>query len=135
MLDYAGAIAQAQEGVELTVKALLDSLRIEYVIQRRERKEFLHDVSSKIPELFLKLEPKLEEYERQNIKRYLAQTAVVLRMLTAAKDYAHFGIPELSFGAGDVFSFYFAENLAKALVGSSRSLCSNFWSNWYRWKL
>jgi HEPN domain-containing protein len=36
--DYAGAVAQAQEGLELTAKALLDSLGIDYTIQREGRK-------------------------------------------------------------------------------------------------
>ena len=134
-LDWAGAITQAQEGVELTVKALLDSLEIAYVMQRRNKKEYLQDVSSKLPELFTKLEPKFEDFERQNTRLYLAQTAVVLRMLTGGKDYARYGIPELNLGTGNIFDYHFARDLAKSLVESARSLCSHFWNNWYRWKL
>ena len=135
-LDYAGAIAQAQEGLELTAKALLDSLEVDYMMRREGgKKEFLHDVSSRLPDAFNKLGPKLQEYDRETTRLHLARLATILRMLTAVKDLARFGIPELQLGAGEIFDYYFAENFAKAIVESSRSLCSHFWNNWYRWKL
>lgn len=51
-LYYAGAIREAGKCVELSLKALLDILNVDYTVDRRGKRIFLHDVSSKIPEAF-----------------------------------------------------------------------------------
>jgi len=135
-LDYAGVVAQVQEGLELTAKALLDSMAIDYTIARPGgKKEFLHDVSSRLPEALSKLEPMLEEHEKRSTKLEIARLAAMLRMLTGMKDLARFGIPELKLGAGEIFDYYFAEDLTKALLKVSKSISNHFWYNWDRWKL
>jgi HEPN domain-containing protein len=134
-LDQAGALKQAQEGLELTAKALLESLAIDYTIQRQGRKkEFMHDVSAKLPEAFAKLEPKLAENDTLTRINF-ARLAALLRITTAAKDLALFGIPELQTAGGEIFDYYFAKDFVKSLVESSRSVCTHFWYNWYQWKL
>lgn len=59
--DYAGAIREARVALELASKAVLDKLDIDYFIESKGRRRFLHDVSDKIPEAFEKLKPYLKE--------------------------------------------------------------------------
>jgi len=48
--EYAGAIREAQQCVELSVKAFLDALNIDYMICRGNRKAIPHDVGEKVSE-------------------------------------------------------------------------------------
>jgi len=118
--DYAGAIREAQQCVELSVKALLDTLNIDYIVLGHGKKKAIpHDVSGKIPEAFEKVKPLVGKHEFDLQRRYFAQAATVLRLLTAIKDHAAYGIKELQVGAKDIFDFVFAKELAKILVDLS----------------
>jgi len=117
--DYAGAIREAQQCVELSVKALLDTLNIIYIVVGHGKKKAIpHDVSEKIPEAFEKVEHLLGE--QLDVQRtYFAQAAVILKLLTGIKDYAAYGITGLQVGAKDIFNFAFARELATILVNLS----------------
>jgi len=117
---YAGAIREAQQCVELSVKALLDTLNIIYIVVGHGKKKAIpHDVSEKIPEAFEKIKPLVGKYEFDLQRRYFAQAATLLRLLTAMKDHAAYGIRELQVSAQDIFNFVFAKELATILVSLS----------------
>jgi len=62
--DYAGAIREAQQCVELSVKALLNILNIDYTIRQKDgKKKIPHDVGEKIPEALEKVKPLLGKHE------------------------------------------------------------------------
>ena len=117
--EYAGAIREAQQCVELSVKALLGALNIDYTKRRGDKKTKIpHDVSEKIPEAFGKVEHLLGK--QLNLQRtYFAQAAVILKLLTGIKDHAAYGITGLQVGAKDIFNFAFARELATILVSLS----------------
>lgn len=115
--DYAGALREAKACIEVSAKALLDILSIDYTIERSGRKWIPHDVSNKITEAFEKLEPYLENYEVKNVRADLARVAVLLRLLTSIRDFTDFGVKELKVGIKDIFDSSFSKDLARVLVG------------------
>ena len=117
--DYAGAMSEAQRCIELSVKALLDKLNINYM----KGKRVSHDVSDNIPEAFEKLKPYLEDYEVDIKRKELAQAAVLLRFLTSIRSYLEFGVEHkvgnrklLLASPREVFDFSFGKALANIVV-------------------
>ena len=121
-IDYAGAIHRTQMCAELTAKALLEHLKIDYSIKKSDRKKYLHDVSDKIPEVFEKLKPNLETYEVETMRETLARLIILLKLLTSIKDYAQHGIPELQIGGRNIFDLYFSQNLVKSLFKKTKKI-------------
>jgi len=118
--DYAGAIREAGKCVELSLKALLDMLSIDYTIERHGKRTILHDVSKKIPKAFEKLQPYLEDYEITSTRLELARAMVLHRLLSSIRDYVEYPIKELEVDAKDVFRD--SKELTTILVGSARSI-------------
>jgi len=116
-MDYAGAIREAGACIELSVKALLDTLGIEYTTKQGR---IPHDVSDKVPRAFEKLKPFLEDWQVENVKKELARAMVLLRMLTSIRSYVEYPIKQLELEAKDVFDYYFCRELGKSLVDSVR---------------
>ena len=108
--DYAGALREAQRCIELSVKAFLDVLGVNY----RLRDRIPHDVSDRIPEAFEKVRHYLEDYEVNTVRGDLAKAAVLLKMLTSIRGYLEYGVNDLA-GAHETFDYSFA-GLSKELV-------------------
>ena len=125
-LDCAGAIREAGACIELSVKALLDILNIEYATKKGR---IPHDVSDKIPEAFDKLRPYLEEWEVKNARLKLARAMVLLRLLSSIRSYVEYPIKKLEVETKDVFDYYFSKELAKTLTSSVRSIYGDI-NNW-----
>jgi len=118
-LDYAGAIRETGACIELTVKALLGTLEIEYVPKQGK---IPHDVSDKVPEAYQKLKPFLENWQAEDAKKKLARAMVLLRMLSSIRSYVEYPIKRLEMEAKDVFDYYFSRELGKCLVDSVRDV-------------
>jgi len=114
--DYAGAMFETQRCIELSVKALLDKLNINY-----ETKEgrIPHDVSDKTPVTFEKLRPYLKDYEVNPTRAELARAAVLLRFLTSIREYLEFGVSDLA-DSKETFNSVFSKTLASIIVESVR---------------
>jgi len=115
--DYAGAIDEAQRCIELSVKAILDKLNINY---RTKEGRIPHDVSDKIPDIFERIKPYLKDYEVNSARVELARAAVLLRFLTSIRAYLEFGVSDLA-GSKETFDSLFAKNLASIVVELVRS--------------
>jgi len=120
-LDYAGTLREAQACIELSVKALLDELGIDY---RGKRDRIPHDVSDLVPKAFEELKDRLEDYEYDLIRLDLARAAVLLRMLTSIAGFLEYGVAgrepkEVLAGASETFDSSFRE-LAEAVVRLAR---------------
>lgn len=127
--DCAGAMYEAQRCIELSVKALLDKLNINY---KTKEGRIPHDVSDKVSETFEKLKPYLEDYEVDSARVGLARSALLLRFLTSIREYLEFGVGDLA-GSKETFNSLFAKTLASTVVESVRDsplegLSSNFQS-------
>lgn len=105
-MDYAGAIREAGACIELSVKALLDTLGIVYTTKQGR---IPHDVSDKVPEAFEKLKPFLEDWQIESVKKELARAMVLLRMLTSIRNYVEYPIKQLELETKDVFDHYFSK--------------------------
>ena len=127
-LDCAGALREAGACIELSVKALLDMLSIDYIAKSGR---IPHDVSNKVPEAFDKLRPYLEEWEVKNARLKLARAMVLLRLLSSIRSYVEYPIKKLEVEAKDVFHYYFSKELAKILTSLVRSIHvdTNNWVN------
>lgn len=119
--DFAGVIREAQACVELSLKALLEVLGVEY---RDKRGRYPHDVSDKIPEAFKKLEPLLrkEPYGTKFVawKQRIGIVTMLSRILAAVRDQTTYGIQELGLSSKDIFLSFFGEKLAKVLLRYAR---------------
>jgi len=124
--DYVGAIREAGACIELSVKALLDMLQINYTTKQGR---IPHDVSNKVPEAYEKLKPYLEEWEVKNARLTLARAMVLLRLLSSIRSYVEYPIKKLEVEAKDVFDYYFSKELAKTLTSLVRSTYRNI-NNW-----
>jgi len=114
-MDYAGAIREGGACIELSVKALLDTLSIEYIPKQGR---IPHDVSDKVPEAFEKLKPFLEDWQVEDARKKLARAMVLLKMLASVRSYVEYPIKQLGVEAKDVFDYYFSRELGKSLVDS-----------------
>jgi hypothetical protein len=110
--NYARAMYEAQRCIELSVKALLDKLRIEY---KMKEGKIPHDVSDKIPGAFENIKPYLKDYEANLIRVKLARAAVLLRFLTSIREYLEYGVDDLA-SSTETFNSTFAEKIANTIV-------------------
>jgi hypothetical protein len=110
--NYARAMYEAQRCIELSVKALLDKLRIEY---KMKEGKIPHDVSDKIPVAFEKIKSYLENYEVDWYRVKLARAAVLLRSLTSIREYLEYGIYDLA-SSTETFNSTFAKRLASIII-------------------
>ena len=117
--DYAGAMFEAQRCIELSVKAFLDKLDINY------RK--IHDVSDKIPESFEKLKPYLEDYEVNSARIELARAAVLLKLLVSIRTCLEYGVgngKQVLASSKEIFDITFGKRLANTFV---ELVSSSYW--------
>jgi hypothetical protein len=108
---------EAQRCIELSVKALLDKLDVEY---KTKEGRILHDVSDKIPVAFGKIRLYLKDYEVASTRVYLARAAVLLRFLTSIREYLELGVSDLA-SSKETFNSLFSETLASTVVELVRS--------------
>jgi HEPN domain-containing protein len=110
--NYARAMYEAQRCIELSVKALLDKLDVEY---KTKEGKIPHDVSDKIPAVFEKIKSYLENYDVEWYRVELARAAVLLRFLTSIREYLEYGVGDLA-SSTETFNSIFAEKLANTIV-------------------
>lgn len=118
--DYAGAITEAQMCMELSLKAFLDALEVDYTRDDRGKKRFLHDVSSKVYQGFEELKSCLHrrhEGEYRDIERDLTKAAVLSSLLWTLRNYCQYGVAGFKeVGAKDIFDYNFGKDIAEVLV-------------------
>jgi len=127
--DYVNALSEASLCVELTAKAFLDLCKVSYEMEEKGKKRrLMHDVSSKIPELFSVIEYDLrDEGKAADIQRYakiFGRLAIMNRIVWSVGEYVDFGIREMNLGATDLVSFDMSE-LVKAIVGQAGNIHLN----------
>lgn len=111
--DFVGAIMDAQLSLERSLKATLDTFRIEY---RDDRGRLLHDVSSKAPQLFQNLRKSLHARDVERIRSNIGKVAVCNHILTSVKDYAQYGMKDLGLAAKEIFASILGEPFARLAV-------------------
>lgn len=105
--NYSGAMYDSQRCIELSVKALLDKLNIDY--------KPTHNVTDKIPETFEPLKPHLKDYEVNSTRVDLARAIVLLQFLNSIRGYLEYGIKNFA-NSKEIFNSLFAEKLASVIV-------------------
>ena len=128
-LDYVNALSEASLCVELTAKAFLDLCKVSYEMERGGQKgRLMHDVSSRIPQLFPMVKDTLTDIGRaSDTERYakiLGRLMVMNRILWSVGEYVDFGIKDMNLGATDLISFDFSE-IVKAIVGQAGGIHSS----------
>jgi len=121
--SYAVAVQNTQEAIELALKALLDRLGVNYIEREEGRKKYRHDVSDYLPRALPKLRS-VPNVDFEFMRKALADASVALKMLTAIKEFATYGIRDMDLGSGDVFGRTFGIEIAKFFVPQVRTLCS-----------
>jgi len=111
--EYAVSLVNANMALELALKALLDRLGISY--KRKDGKGYLHDVSELIPEAYRRLEPKLEDYDKDNIRKELARAATLHKMLTSISNICKYGFKSFA-QATEIFVSYFLEDCYQVIL-------------------
>lgn len=119
--NYAIAIQNAQEAIELALKSLLDVLRVDYVEKVQGRKIYRHDVSDYLSEALRRLQA-FPNVDLEFMRRAFADSSVALKMLTSIKEFAMYGITGLKLGSGDVLGRTFGIDIAKIFVPQVRTL-------------
>jgi len=119
--NYAIAIQNAQEAIELALKSLLDELKVDYVEKAKGKKIYRHDVSDYLSEAFRKLEA-FPNVDLEFMRRAFADASVALKMLTSIKEFAMYGIRGLKLGSGDVLGRTFGIEIAKIFLPQVRAL-------------
>lgn len=131
--DYVNALSEASLCVELTAKAFLDLCKVSYEMEEKGKKgrRLMHDVSSRIPELFSGVEYELtDEGKAADIQRYakiFGRLAIMNRMVWSIREYVDFGIREMNLGAADLFSFEMS-GLVEAIVRQAENIHLNLTS-------
>ena len=128
-LDYVNAFSEASLCVELTAKAFLDLFKVSYELEQKGRKgRFMHDVSSKIPDLFLIVKADLTNRgkvtEIQRYAKIFGRLAIMNRIVWSVGEYIDFGVREMNLGATDLVSFDLSE-VVKAIVGQAGNIHLN----------
>ena len=100
--NYAGAVREAQICVELSIKALLENLDIEY------KKE--HDIGDDVFKgVFQKAFPHLKGYEIKQFQECLAKSRVYLKLLSSIKNFTTYTF--LDVPAKNLFDKEFAKTM------------------------
>ena len=115
--NYAGALSEAQRCIELSVKALLEELGIEYgeIKGKKKRVKVPHDVSEFIPDAIKRVEEHLEEFQVID----LARAAVLLKLLTSIRNYLEYGVEyrnQVLVSSKELFDRFFGEKLVSIVI-------------------
>jgi hypothetical protein len=125
---YPGALLSLQQCLELSIKALLDTLDISYIEKGRS---IPHDVSNKLPVAFQKIKEILtcSEYEEEKYRKDLARAGFLLTFLTAIRKYLAYGFENLA-NITEIFdwSFYRSKEFTERKLEELKHV-RNFYSN------
>jgi HEPN domain-containing protein len=108
--DYASALHQAQQGVELALKGIYDRTGITYAK--------VHDVGKLIGDVPRRFNKQVKKknpggIDERTFRLLLAKVSVALRVLTSVREYVTYASDELGVAAASLFDEEVGEPLAK----------------------